>query len=102
MVSRNPHSRAEATAIVGANKGIPRPAPSWPHHEPQPRCMSSAARRGLPGLGGVSFCRVLDRYLKAAGLGAVPGVELPKIRFLPHAKAAPAIPALFNLMSNLA
>src|SRR5258708_26480388 len=101
MVSRNPHSRAEATAIVGANKGIPRPAPSWPHHEPQPRCMSSAARRGLPGLGGVSFCRVLDRYLKAAGLGAVPGVELPKIRLLPNEKVGPEIAVLLKVMSEL-
>src|ERR1700682_1979277 len=32
-----------------------------------------------------------DSYLNAAGLGAVPGAELPKIRLLPNEKVAPAI-----------
>src|SRR5258708_21932234 len=42
-----------------------------------------------------------DRYFRPAGLGGVPGAELPKIRLLPNEKVAPAIAVLLKVISEL-
>src|SRR5258708_4219868 len=44
---------------------------------------------------------VADCYCKPVGLGAVPGVELPKIRLLLNVKVAPEIAVLLKVMSEL-
>ena len=39
--------------------------------------------------------------MKLAGVGGVPGVELPKIRLLPNEKVAPEIAVVLKVMSEL-